>query len=1285
MTLPLTPASRRHQLLHAVCVEIASRFVGWGVGNSLIEAYRVNARSYANSAANGMQYLSTDIVWVLADGEREGRISVFNLMYTNELDAIIAAKATVISDPKSIWNEHSIGQVELHKFMTEHGYTYSEKIIKGQAVAFYSFKEKTMKEKLMDRIQLILGEVSKVDTDAKSEKAGHVQVGAEVFMKENFEFGYHKGENIINKFTSIPYPKNSGYDFFGVKIKSLALEIPTKRVLGGEHSDISAANSIAQMFFSAAMFKKSDQELADKLGVTGMNREEIILNWIDGTAGIYNSDRDTVTIQKPERWTEQQLALFAEKALAFCAGQKYLSHINVAKVISAHPGNIWGNVNMTNDGKTYVHILYMDERTSLKGWAEFSEKVLGIPFIAEGAEGRDAYWKKAMSVFIRAGKEFMSTPVAPSVALPGQYVDSYVVKYARLLVLPSMTVKSTKSDRKGTIGDGNFVVRESFIVPWQIGLARGIPMKFVPGKGLVLDDTFGFFYLKGRFHAMMECEDRLYNPYTNEEILDQNIDGVTSIDNVKYSTSTVKPGDIITVAMTISKNEDVEDREGYNLNVSSLILGKWEENSYQRLWNRFGTGVKKAAEFFAEPDKKFAETFNEIISGVATPEDKFSLTRLMSKYHLGMETSNERKEIALKYMDKLKSVNVPEAKYLKVIFADSWMGTAIQPGQVLVEESVTENAKYKIDTSVMVLRNPVTSYQSFMQMKIVGIAKNVPHNMIVMHPLDATYIQADGDDKVLMTTWIKSTFDPASDEAPFVARDIKDRGFVGFSKMELYFKGAVAQTSIGGAFNMMLMAVGWAIDNKPELLPKIYSIFGAALDIFAQGIKKNYEMPSLLKLEDSLYDITGLTMGDIIVDKEKKTATLATSSTGYDLEKKTAGISEIFGIALPTELPTNDKFQNIGNKVEAARKIVIDRYIHIGYQQYLEGRMTSVHFERGLRIISLLSLGGKKTADVIAKFMEVTAGNIEDVNSRLGNLCHLVDAIGNNRGFNKSANVYSFWTKFSPLPEVTRGEEVVKKTIYDFVREYATSKEDATADRMIAFFNAYAYAGVQVRGLYHTFMQRIAGDEKSNFRGIKTHCNMLEAIDGMFLLCAEESTLPENPDPSGKDVAVTDVASTPVSQQNATSDVAFAMPKVEVCDLDASGRYFSAENLIKLNKNSHSHLEVLAHELGHALAINVQKTKYANGTFAQEQQASAIALYMLRKIGTISEENIQKIKKLYIETLNNSKTYNRNVRIEGSPTPTVPAATAWVDAHVEVIATFLKVEVTKAKEVRDSK
>lgn len=166
---------------------------------------------------------------------------------------------------------------------------------------------------------------------------------------------------------------------------------------------------------------------------------------------------------------------------------------------------------------------------------------------------------------------------------------------------------------------------------------------------------------------------------------------------------------------------------------------------------------------------------------------------------------------------------------------------------------------------VTVIRYPVTSYQSFITLKVIWA--DIPKGMVFINGNDAKYLALDGDDHVLVTKPFSSFRggEPVlSERANAVKLELNSLSF-----MELYTSGADAQQLIGFCFNAMAKAIGYseyakslqAIEDS-EHARSLSERLGMLLDMLAQAIKKPYsldmealEQASSIGLETSQHPI----------------------------------------------------------------------------------------------------------------------------------------------------------------------------------------------------------------------------------------------------------------------------------------------------------------------------------------------------------------------------------------------------------------------------------------------
>ncbi|GAF72834.1 unnamed protein product, partial [marine sediment metagenome] len=135
---------------------------------------------------------------------------------------------------------------------------------------------------------------------------------------------------------------------------------------------------------------------------------------------------------------------------------------------------------------------------------------------------------------------------------------------------------------------------------------------------------------------------------------------------------------------------------------------------------------------------------------------------------------------------------------------------------------------------------------------------------------------------------------------------------------ELYFKGAVAQGSIGTTFNLMLTSLVGIRDKvnakkiteteAADAYSEIYTTFGASLDMFAQGIKKNIKMPELAVLREMAKRHIGYNSEDNHLDTFiARSGNAMKAAHVYLANRSTEAISilinRVWKTTVPTKLP----------------------------------------------------------------------------------------------------------------------------------------------------------------------------------------------------------------------------------------------------------------------------------------------------------------------------------------------------------------------------------------------
>jgi len=589
----------------------------------------------------------------------------------------------------------------------------------------------------------------------------------------------NKNLSAYQQATQIPYPKGSIGEKLGLRPTFIRVGLPTP----------DAVTAHPELACVIADVHSIDE--AEKLGVVKI--------WQMKDGG------EVISLTPSFRWDEGVLDSLMSRALKMCG---YTDE----DLLPAHPSWVKDNNNL----------MIVVRTPGSCTWQQFCQKC-GIT--KSGDRHKKAY--------IRAGKDIWSMPVKN---------DGNYEKVIRLFVIPSIETPAGKKSH-----DGNFFVLPEFGEIREF-LARGVPEICTETKSVI--DKASFFILKGRAIVV----DRL--PTLGGQHAPAGCDGITTIDNLKWLDKEVEAnivGQIVTVEVIVSRDEETEDRGTYSLNLLALIMAKMSDLTDKRITGMFIRKVRKLTTRLQCPDKNVVRDITAILKADMASGEMLVLSEQIAKYHLGIMSDSERHMFALNLAKMaLKSVKIPGSIYASVFFAEEWEGVTISRGQILVSGDPAMNRIGSKDVTAM--RYPWVSYQSFMRLEVAGQLPGIHGRFIMMHPDDAVYCQGDGDDHVLiipgkirtgkgLKPGFESLFSPASEEEPFIARDLKDRGY-DFTLGQLYWKGWMAQSLIGPIFNMMLKALAHQKDYRFDPT-KTYKVFGGALDLCAQGIKKNYVLPDL--------------------------------------------------------------------------------------------------------------------------------------------------------------------------------------------------------------------------------------------------------------------------------------------------------------------------------------------------------------------------------------------------------------------------------------------------------
>jgi hypothetical protein len=740
----------------------------------------------------------------------------------------------------------------------------------------------------MDLVKSVLGWKNKLTGDEKS----FLPIAKEAF------FGFRKGNFVVqnpklgyNKVSRIETPKGSIGDIVGCNPAVFRISFPSQTQLLTVAECCALFNVVPDALFDTCINQFGNRILNDE--------GSKVLTFLDDTL-----TSKAYRLRDPKNWMGTKFMT------NICRRLLDKANISIGDLISPHPR--W----ITMGSKNEIYLVYAPvyanslTTTNKVNWNRFMDSIGA----AKDHESR-------MKIFIRAGKDMWSKPLC----------DKRVLKLK--VVEPRITEKSKTAPKGKASHDGNFFIKPNCGQPSDECLVRAFPVtnEVQPTTGLFhnivgkvtnmwFETVRSFFILKGR---AITLDASLIDEMTD----DPNLDGITTLDNLKWlpKNHNIKHGDTIKVATIYSKDEDNEKKDAYNFNLLSLCVGRWEPNSRATIINMFQKQMAKVGRLIGNPDANLINTIDEFVED--GDKDALTLSDLIAKYHLGLthkhKEYNKDENIRLykKLIRKTRSIKFNDTDYVSVIFSDEWFGKSIKRGQYLASKTFGENlhAHGKYNEDITFARYPIVSYQSFMKLKHVGEALGLPGRTIIMHPDDAVYCQGDGDDHVLALFGLDSLFSPASCEKPYIAReDVVDRGY-NYDQLELYFKGAVAQSGIGTTFNLMLTAIVGVMDQvKANTLTKaqadmyydtIYTEFGGALDMFAQGIKKNLELPELEHLRSLAINIIGYN---------------PESLTNKEMMLKTGNAMKVAQIYLGTKTP-----KMLTSMMEVAWKVKIPNYVPI--------------------------------------------------------------------------------------------------------------------------------------------------------------------------------------------------------------------------------------------------------------------------------------------------------------------------------------------------------------------
>jgi len=548
-----------------------------------------------------------------------------------------------------------------------------------------------------------------------------------------------------------------------------------------------------------------------------------------------------------------------------CSTRNYVFRIDVNSILPAHPG--WISM---DDG---FRICIQDPSKKSLSWNSLA---------------LDLGWD-VKSSFQRAGKDIWST---------GEWL-----KKVRLMVVPQPAAGGL---------DGHFVVREAAFNSGRLHcLVRGMvlnesgtrgarPMPFVKGRMVVSDAAAEFL--------------------PNGERLPADVDGWTTPDQFKYVK--VQAGKTIYVQFLDAKSEVGHEKDQYKTNLMLPLMGRVSQATLDHELKAFFTAIERVSVELAHPEMVIERQLellkNDTNGGVRSSE--------ICKLAFGMATKQEKERSYETMVRRIRSRNVPGAAYPSIVFAESYAGRPVTPTQPGMSSSLFRKAARKRTSTFMVIRYPVTCYQSYLgfedAIELPGISGE---DMLVLHPSLAAYMQGDDDDHALILWGFESEFKAGNGAEPLIrAEGVELLDMARLGIQDLYFYGWRAQSSIGPIFNMMLKSVAACKDMNvdEETMTRVIRFFGSALDTCAQAIKKPYVLPEIAKLEGKLDAIlkehkklfglgaipekSWLTLAEINTNKGKNSrragALAADVFSFFDLEMpvKAGGLVTLRGCPVPS-------------------------------------------------------------------------------------------------------------------------------------------------------------------------------------------------------------------------------------------------------------------------------------------------------------------------------------------------------------------------------------------------
>lgn len=405
--------------------------------------------------------------------------------------------------------------------------------------------------------------------------------------------------------------------------------------------------------------------------------------------------------------------------------------------------------------------------------------------------------------------------------------------------LPEMIKLLVIPKQKGH--DGSFYVKQNSVEEAcpRIGLVRGLA---AGADGFALRPGV---FIKGRI-IVSDC---LANILPDGSALPEGYDGWTTTDQGKWSP--LNSSEFL-LKFGVIKDETGHTRENgdYKTSLQSLVMAHLDSRTLHRETRNFKAQAVKVTTLLSKPEKslstRIARLREEEQGGVRASE----LIKLVA----GLASEDDKSKILENALSSLRSRRLRGAAYPAVLFAESIAGQQIQEKEVLVSENLY--AKLMKHEGFTAVRLPVTSRQSYVYFskENVHVLEGIPEgeDVIVLHPGIAGYVQGDNDDHMLVIPGYVSLFKAGCGEPVLVRADESKLHKLNVQEMDrltLILYPWIAQARIGLVFNSMLRAIAAvkACGKSGDLVSRVY---GSALDVLAQAVKKPYVLPNLGRLTE---------------------------------------------------------------------------------------------------------------------------------------------------------------------------------------------------------------------------------------------------------------------------------------------------------------------------------------------------------------------------------------------------------------------------------------------------